>query len=83
MHTRSKAVEQALGWVAQKMGFCDCIVPYLVVTLNEVSVFQDSHKDPQPVVNGVQVYSKLNVQMLPKSRGSTSLYGIGKLIQAG
>lgn len=29
LRTRSKAVEQALGWVAQKMGFCDCIVMYV------------------------------------------------------
>lgn len=25
VRTRSKAVEQALGWVATKMGFCDMV----------------------------------------------------------
>lgn len=33
-HTRSKAVEQALGWVAQKIGFPDILL-YLMVILDE------------------------------------------------
>lgn len=72
-HTRSKAVEQALGWVAQNIGFCDCIVLYLDVMLDEEPVFQGSHKYSKLKVSEVQVYLKLDAQMLQPSRASTIL----------
>jgi hypothetical protein len=54
--TRSKAVEQALGCVAQKMGFCDCIVVYPKVMLNKGSIFQDSVMIPRDGESGSGIF---------------------------
>lgn len=61
--TRSKAVEQALGWVAQKIGLL-VIVLFLGVIIKVESVFQDSQKSLQAMIAKIQICSKLNAQIL-------------------
>jgi hypothetical protein len=70
VHTRSKAVEQALGCVATKMGFCDMLCGMSKNLYSKYSLREEK-------IQQAQVYLKLSVQNCPSENYGSAQSLIG------